>query len=340
MTRLRFAVAVLAFTACPRGPLPPTGRAKECNEFCARYLAEGNLQSADEQCNLGIEFSPQFGDLWVNKGLIALARGDQKSAREFFIKALRLNNDQAQAHNNLGAIYLNEREFHKAHDNFQHALRVDPDYLEARLNLGFAFKGMGERDSARAAWRTLLHVKPTVAEAWGQLGAMELEDGHVDDAIENLTKAVQLDPQFFEAWLTLGNAYMEAGKPCDAKDSFTACLEVREDTPECRNNVVIAEKKCQLQLTALAAGEKTAAGQYSLALEAREKGQSSQEERALNRCLTYDPKYALCHSGLFELFRRRGDEKRAAVACMNVLTYANEREFASQVATCRQYVNE
>ncbi len=91
---------------------------------------------------------------------------------------------------------------------------------------------------------------------------------------------------------------------------------------------------------ARASGEKTPASEYSLALQAREKGLSNDEERAFNRCLKYDPKYALCHFGLFELFRRRSDEKKATIGCKNFLKYANETEFASQVATCKQYVNE
>lgn len=346
MNRPALALALVSFAACTTAPFKPHPRAVECNELCAQYLGMGNLQAAEEQCDLGIEFSPQYADLWVNKGIIAMNRGQQKNAKELFIKALRLNNDQAQAHNNLGMIYLNERMYGKAHDNFQHALRVDPDYLEARYNLALAFKGLGDHDSARKAWRTLLHVKPTVADAWGQLGAMELEDGNTEEAVEDLTKAVQIDPQFVDAWLVLGNAYMEAGKPCDAKDSFTSCIEVKEDKAECRNNIIVAEKKCQLQQKALddvkarASGEKTPASEYSLALQAREKGLSNDEERAFNRCLKYDPKYALCHFGLFELFRRRSDEKKATIGCKNFLKYANETEFASQVATCKQYVNE
>ena len=121
---------------------------------------------------------------------------------------------------------------------------------------------------------------------------------------------------------------------------------MKEDKAECRNNIIVAEKKCQLQQKALddvkarASGEKTPASEYSLALQAREKGLSNDEERAFNRCLKYDPKYALCHFGLFELFRRRSDEKKATIGCKNFLKYANETEFASQVATCKQYVNE
>ncbi len=346
MTRLSLSLAAAATLLACFGPVPPTQRALECNELCAQYIGLGNLQAAEDQCDLAVQFSPQYADPWVNKAVIAKKRGQTAKSKELLIKALRLNNHQSQGYNNLGLIYLEELAFGKAHDNFQHALNINPDYIEARYNLGLAFKGLGDHDNARKAFRTLLHVRPDVADAWAQLGALDMEDGDFEDALESLNKAVQLDPAFTGAWVLLGNLHMELGKPCDAKDSFTSCIEINAESPECRNNIIIAEKKCQLQQKALddvkarAAGEKTPASEYSLALEARENGRTSDEERSFNRCLKYDKKYALCYFGLFELHRRMADEKKATVDCKNFLKFANETEFPTQVATCKQYVND
>ena len=91
----------LACFACVTTP-PPHPRALEANNICTEYLSQGDLMRAEVQCDLGIQFSPQYADLWVNKGLIALKRGQKDQAKDLFIKALRLNQDQAQAYNNLG----------------------------------------------------------------------------------------------------------------------------------------------------------------------------------------------------------------------------------------------
>jgi Tfp pilus assembly protein PilF len=323
----------------------PHVRALECNELCAQYIGMGNLTAAEDQCDLGIQFSPQYADLWVNKGVIAFNRGQDDKAKEYFIKALRLNQEQAQAYNNLGMLYMKEQGYGKAHDNFQRALRVNPDYLEARYNLALAFKALNQPEKAQKELRTLLHVKPDLADAWAQLGQINLDLGDNEAAIESLTKATQLDPKFTAAWMVLGNAYMEVGKPCDAKDTFSSCLESDENFPQCRNNIILAEKKCKAQDKALddvkarAAGSKTPEGEYSLALQARDKGNVGEEERAYKRCLKYDAKYALCHYGLFELFKNRSDEKNASTACKNFLKFASETEFSNQVATCKQYVS-
>lgn len=347
MTRflqVSLALVALSLSGCVAA-VAPHQRAMECNELCAQYIAMGNLQAAEDQCDLGIQFSPQYADLWVNKGVIAFNRGQDDKAKEFFIKALRLNQEQAQAYNNLGMLYMKEQGYGKAHDNFQRALRVNPDYLEARYNLALAYKALNEMEKARKELRTLLHVKPDLADGWAQLGQIDVEAGEYEAAVESLTKATQLDPKFVAAWMVLGNAFMELGKPCDAKDTFSSCLEADENFPQCRNNIIIAEKKCKLQDKALddvvakKTGAKTAETEYSRALQARDKGNVGEEERAYKSCLKLDAKFALCHYGLFELFKNRSDEKNATVACKNFLKFASENEYGTQVGVCKQYVS-
>ncbi len=338
-------VVVLFLSACLSTP-PPTQRALECNELCTLYISQDDLTRAEVQCDLGLQFSPQYADLWVNKGLIALKRGQDDKAKEHFIKALRLNQEHAAGYNNLGFIYFKNHEYGKAHDNFQRALKVNPDYLEARFNLALCFKEMKDFEKAKKELRTIVEINRALADPHAQLGAIALEDGELEAAVEELTLAVQSDPKYVDAWLMLGNAYMEAGKPCDGKDAFSSCIEVDGNHAACRNNIIVAEKKCKLQDKALTdvkdrqSGAKTPQSEYTAALEFRDKGLVNDEERAYKRCLKYDGKFAPCHFGLFEIFKNRSDEKNATVACKNFLKYADENDFKAQITTCQTYVRD
>lgn len=342
---LTLVVCVVALSSCFAIP-PPTQRALECNELCARYLSEGDLTRAEVQCDLGLQFSPQYADLYVNKGLIALQRGQTDKAKELFIKALRYNQQQAQAYNNLGYIYLQALSYGTAHDNFQKALGVNPDYAEARYNLALSYIGLKQSEKARKELRTLLEINPNLADPHAQLGMLALEEGANLEAVEEFTKATQLDPKFVGAWLSMGNAYMEAGQPCDGKDSYTACIEIDGNNAECRNNIIIAEKKCALQSKALddlkqkQAGLKTPESEYIAAVQYKDKGLVNDEERAYKRCLRYDTKFPQCHFGLFEIYKNRSDERNATIACKNFLKFANESDFRAQMATCQQYVRD
>ena len=227
---------VLATVGCvPTSAIHP--RALESNDRCAQYLTEGDLVTAEVHCDLGLQFSPNHSDLWVNKGLIALKREQIQVAKEHFIRAIRYNQEQAQAYNNLGTIHLKERAYGKARENFQRALEVNPDYREARYNLGLASYFLGERDDARKAFRTVAAVAPDLADPHKELGMMALEDGDLEGAIAELRRAVERDPRFGAAWLYLGVAYAKAARHQEAKSAFTSCLEAEPANPDCRKNV-------------------------------------------------------------------------------------------------------
>jgi tetratricopeptide (TPR) repeat protein len=338
-------VVLLVASSCVT-TVAPHPRALECNELCALAISKGDLQTAEDQCDLGLQFSPQYADLWTNKGIIEYSRSHFEKSKEYLIKALRLNNNQAQAYNNLGVIYLKELAYGKAHDNFQAALHVNPDYLEARLNLAISLIGLKKTEEAKKELRTLTLVNPNLSEAWAQLGRIAFEDNEFEEARPLFEHAVQLEPKYNEAWTALGNTWMELGKPCEGKDAYSTCIENDSDNAQCRNNIIIAEKKCRLQDKALedvkgrAAGTKTPETEYTAALQAREKGLVNDEERAYKRCLKYDPKFALCHFGLFEMYKNRSDEKNATVACKNFIKFASASEFEKQIGVCQQYVRD
>lgn len=324
---------------------PPHPRALESNELCAQYVAAGDLEKAEVNCDHGLEFSPQYADLWVNKGIIALRRGQKDVAKNHFFTALRYNQEQAQAYNNLGYIYLQDRQFGKAHNMFQRALKVNPDYIEARYNLGFCFQQMGEKANARKEYHTLLAVSPNVADAHNNLGLMALEEHALEEAISELTRATELDPNFAEAWEHLGNAYSEAGKYAEAKDALTSCLEVDPNNVACRNNVVIVNRKLALlaptleELQETAGTENSAPALYRRALTFREKNLKAEEERYYKKCVKLDGKYAPCHYGLHLLFKEDHRTQEAIIACKNFLKFALADEFPTEVKACEQYVS-
>lgn len=340
-------VVALGTAGCPRA-IEPTADAKRANELCANYIAQGELERAEVQCDLGLEYSPDYADLWVNKGIIAFRREDTKRAKEHFIKALRINADQAQAYNNLGVIYLREKQLTKAIDAFRNALRVVPGYLEARLNLALTYREVDQPDKAKKELMTLIEINPSLAIPHAHLGQLYADGGALDEAIAELTRAVQLDPRFVEAYVLLGNVQVEAGKSCDAKDTFTACLEVDDKNAACRNNLPIATQGCQSQASSLEQvrrgegrrGGPSPGAEYDAALAFRHKGQVEEEEQAFKRCLARDPRYAPCHFGLFELFRTRGEDRNAAIACKNFMKFANALESELQLDVCKKYLRE
>ncbi|HVE83352.1 MAG TPA: tetratricopeptide repeat protein [Myxococcales bacterium] len=335
---------LLLSAGCLRAPQVHQ-RALENNEFCAVYISQGQLDRAETHCDLGLEFSPEYADLWVNKGLIALKRNQLEPAKEDFIKAIRYNQEHAAAYNNLGYVYFLEKKYGQAHDSFQRALKVNPDYLEARYNLALTFKSMGKKADARKEYNTIRAVNPNIANVYYDLGVMAFDEHLLEESLQELGKAVELDPKYVEAWMALGAAYTEGGKYEEAKEAYASCLQLDPDNVQCRQNAALVNRKASLLEPTLAAAkelggrEQTAPSMYQLAQQYREKGLKAEEERTLKKCLRLDQRFALCHYGLHLIFKGDHRDKDATIACQNFLKFAAQDEFPAEIQNCEKYVS-
>src|SRR6267378_1874068 len=69
------------------------------------------------------------------KGLAAIKRGDLPAARKAFESLVRLNPQNAEAHNSLGWVLLSQGEVKPAIAQFQTAIRLQPGLADAHINL-------------------------------------------------------------------------------------------------------------------------------------------------------------------------------------------------------------
>jgi tetratricopeptide (TPR) repeat protein len=343
---LLVAAGVVSFlgVSCIQAP-PVHPRAHENNELCASYIAQNDLTKAEVHCDLALQFSPQFADIWVNKGIIAYKRGQTDVAKEDFIKALRFNQEQAQGYNNLGYIYLQEKSYGRAHDNFQRALKVNPDYTEARYNLALTYLRMEDYEKAKKEYRTIIAINPQLADPWHDMGIIFIQEHQYEQAIEHLQHAVQLDASFADAWLNLGIAFGELARYQEAYEAYNACLEAEPGNVACRNNIAIVHRKGALQDAALthaadmAPEEETPAAYFQLGMRYREKGLRREEMDAFRACLKLDGRYPACHFALFEAYRAERRDNDAKVGCKNFLKFAAQDEFPDEYRTCEQYLS-
>lgn len=338
-------LCALPLAACVSTP-PPHERALINNELCAQELTKGDLVRAETYCDLGLEFSPQYSDLWANKGLVAMYAGRKDDAKKHFIKALRFNQEHLQAYQNLGAIYFDEGAYGKAHDNFRRALKVNPDNLDTRYNLALTLMKMKKLDEAKKELRTLLAVNPGLSDAHHTLGIIAYGENDFDQAVDHLSQAVQLTPDVPAKWHDLGTALMELSRFNEAREAFANCTRLEPNNSSCINNLSLAQRKTALtdaafkELKDTQQAEKSAPALYMLARQYREKGLLAEEESTYRKCVKLDGKFAPCHYGLFQLFSDAHKREHAEVACKNFLKYGTSEEFPTEYQTCEKYLSD
>jgi Flp pilus assembly protein TadD len=242
MRRLLLLSAVLLGSSClPRSTVPSV--AIQHNDACTLALNAGDCKAATAHCDHALEFSPDFPEAIINKGLIAWkCDSDRKAARDYLVRALRLENNSAQAYNNLGLLEEEEQKYDSAEQRFRRALEVNPDYLEARFNLARTYHTLKKPEEAEKHVRQLLAVNPNIADAQDLLGILRYEANDLDEAISRFDAAVVLVPDNADYHLHRGIAYAKAGRLEEGKDEFRSCLNLQSNHVECRHNLDVLLK--------------------------------------------------------------------------------------------------
>ncbi|WP_164018051.1 tetratricopeptide repeat protein [Pyxidicoccus trucidator] len=235
------AVSALLLVACAHDPPSPVCvLVRDHNEQCAQKLAEGDLERAETYCDLGLEFSPQSADLWANKGLIALYRGDTAKAKERLLWALQYNPDHREAQVHLGSAYLEEGAYAQARERFVQALKGDPKFVPARYALGLALVKLGRRAEARTELDAVLAADPGHVDAHHTLGILDYEEERLEGAFQHLSRVAQLTPEAPVVWMELGTVLMAQRRFSEAEVAFGHCVLLEEAHADCRKGLARA----------------------------------------------------------------------------------------------------
>ncbi|MEE8350607.1 MAG: tetratricopeptide repeat protein, partial [Rhodospirillales bacterium] len=108
-----------------------------------------------------------------------------------FKRALDINPDLAEAHNNMGNVLKERRWLDDATQCYEKALALNPDFAEAHSNLGGVFHDLGRLEKAEQCFRQALKLEPTSPIVLIELGKVlrDIGFGHrrsIDDLLPEL----------------------------------------------------------------------------------------------------------------------------------------------------------
>jgi Flp pilus assembly protein TadD/peroxiredoxin len=139
----------------------------------------------------------------------------------------------------LGTLLARSRETGRARTAFQRALTLQPDLAEAHNDLGALLAQEGDLAGAIERFRAALAATPEYPDALNNLGYALLLSGHDGEAKGLYEKALALQPDFPEALNNLGLLYGRAGDLDQAERYFRDALKRREGYGEAANNLAL-----------------------------------------------------------------------------------------------------
>jgi protein O-GlcNAc transferase len=215
----------------------PTRNAKD-PESAVKGLIElynkGNLKEVVERAQVLTKQYPKVFVIWNILGAAAGQVGMLDQAIGAFKKAITLNPNFPEAHNNLGNALKDQGKLDEAIGAYTKALAYKPSDPEVYNNLGNAFNLQGNLDEAIEAYSKAISLKPNYADPHNNLGAALKNQGNLDEAIEAYSKAISLKPNYADAYYNLGDVLKSQGKLDEAVVAYDKAIALKPDHASAR----------------------------------------------------------------------------------------------------------
>jgi len=166
-------------------------------------------------------------------GKTLLAQGDFPSGLSELLKAVELDPENPEIHNELALAYRGMGMYTQAIEHFTRATILRPDFSEAYNNLGTVYLILEQWDLAAKYFKNALDNKlyKTPHFAYNNLGYAYYKKGDPGVAIENYLKAIQLQPSFSRAYHNLGVAYEAINERDKAIESYNSSIRYAPENP-------------------------------------------------------------------------------------------------------------
>ena len=237
-------------------------RMLQFNELGNSYHRNNEFEQAIYYYRKATEENPRDETLFRNLAGSCKAKKDDKAAADAYQKALEINANNADTHNDLGCCYTRLNEFGKAYSSFERALALDPSNAIFKQNLDYAKEQSKLSPKEIDKKNEALNLNQSGIELFNQAKYQESLEFYMkalaltptdpivnynagnsyftlkkyNESVTYLKKAVELDPVNVSFLSLLGRAYDKNGQFQFAIDTFKKAMEVK-DNDEVFNNL-------------------------------------------------------------------------------------------------------
>ena len=127
--------------------------------------------------------------IYLSLGLINIISEDYNLAKENFIKAIKINENDYSLFNRIGVVCQNENNINEAIYYYNKALEINNNYPRCLINLGIAYFNLDDYNSSLKYFISALKLNNNIPEVWNYLSSIFISIERED----LLNKAYQRD---------------------------------------------------------------------------------------------------------------------------------------------------
>jgi tetratricopeptide (TPR) repeat protein len=184
---------------------------------------------------------PKAAQKEYDKGRQAASKGNQDAAAQYFLKAVELDPEFVDAHNELGASEVALGKLPEAAEQFQKAIDLVPEHRLALPNLSIVLARMKRFKEAGDVARRALQLLPGSARMHYILGfSILVQHGDTKEALDNLKYAAAEIPN---AHLISAEVLSQMGRRQEAAEQVEEYLRVQpsNDSQRAKAEALLAE---------------------------------------------------------------------------------------------------
>ncbi len=211
--------------------------------------------------------------------------GYWKDSTALFEHALRVTENNYEAHNNLGRALAFREKYPEAMVHYREAIRINSNFMPAHNNLGIALMEQGRFEEAMAAFAEALEIKPGDGTIHMNRGELFVRKGMMTEAIVEYRLAMKKKPYDPLLHNNLGVALTRQGEGSEAMRAYREAIRLDPEYAGAHANLAM-----------LLAGQ----------------GEIDEAISHFRRAIRYRPDYANAHYQISLLLKHKGLAKEAA----------------------------
>ena len=198
---------------------------------------KGMKAEALNASQIAVKLEPQDADAHNNLGVKLKELGRLEEAEASLRQAIALKSDFAEAHSNMGVTLQELGRLEEAEASYTQAIILKSDFALAHNNLGNTLKELGRLEEAEASYRQAIKLKPDYADPHSNLGNTLKLLGRLEEAEASHRQAITLKPDFAEAHFNMGITLQELGRLEEAEASYKQAIALKPNYAEAHRNL-------------------------------------------------------------------------------------------------------
>lgn len=162
-------------------------------------------------------------------GVLCIQIGRPNDAIRMISRAITLEPNAANAHNNLGNALKQAGHYAEALESYDRAMRIKPGFANALFNKGIVLQLMGRIGEALFSYKQVVALQPDYPEAYVNLGNLLEQLNRFEDALENYEKALSLKPNHPGVLNNKGNVLIRLNRLEKAVDCYAQAIAMQPD---------------------------------------------------------------------------------------------------------------